>query len=69
VPGEPTRWHSRFARNAITRMLAITTLITWNVLLKSSPSSVMPFVSRSMNPAPRKKHAAEKLPRSAGRNW
>ena len=46
---------AQFARNAITKILAITTPITSQVFPKVKPNSVIPFVSTNIKPTPRKK--------------
>src|SRR5271157_1420792 len=47
---------AQFPRNAMVRIPAITMPMTCQVFPKVSPISVIPLVSISMNPAPRKKN-------------
>ena len=52
---------NRFARNAIIKTNAITILTTSQVLPYTSANSVIPLVSISIKPAPKKKQTGEKV--------
>ncbi len=59
--GFPFFMTSRLAKNAIMRIEAITMLVTIHVLPYTRASSVIPLVSTSIKPAPKKKQGIEKL--------